>query len=123
MRFEGESEGRPIIRRAEITPKADWTEQRIRVSNLPPGGLDRLRLRFELLAPGQLWVDDLNLLGQRLSDPDRRAQRTLTAAVQKFREKRYADFARLANSYWSHTAATEPIRTSANAPSRDRRIR
>ncbi len=110
--IEAESAGQPMVRRAEVPVRTDWAEQRIRISNLPDAGLDRMRLRFELIAPGKLWVDDLALSGERPSEATLRAQRTLVAALQKFRERRYADFARLAGSYWAHASA-EPVRTGA----------
>jgi hypothetical protein len=105
---EGQSRGKPITRRAEIKAQAGWTEQRIRVSALPAGGLESMRLRFELSAPGQLWIDDLAVVGQRPSEPDLRAQRVLVKARQAFRERRIADFARLANSHWARSAAAVP---------------
>jgi hypothetical protein len=105
---EGEAAGQPIVRRAEVAVPNVWAEQRIRVSNLPGAGLERMSLRFELVEPGRLWVDDLTVSGQRPSEPTLRAQRTLVAALQKFRERRYADFARLASSYWSRAGADGP---------------
>ena len=37
--------------------RPDWSESIIRASQLPDGGLDSARLRFELVGPGRLWVD------------------------------------------------------------------
>jgi hypothetical protein len=102
---EGESDGGPIARRAEVAAKSEWAEQRIRVSALPEGGLERLRLRFELTEPGRLWIDDLAVVGPRPAEADLRTQRVLVKARQAFRERRIADFARLANSHWAKAAA------------------
>lgn len=121
--FEGEGDDQPILRRADVTIGVEWAEQRIGLSNLPGRGLDRLRLRFEPLAPGTVWVDDLALVGQRLSEPDLRARETLIAATQSFRERRFASFARLAGSYWAHSASLlgEALRISNSGP--ERRLR
>ena len=68
---------------------------------MPAGGLDSARLRFELLTPGTLWIDDFHIPGETTSKSARlNAQRTLLAALQAYREQRYADFARLAGSHW-----------------------
>lgn len=106
--IEGQAAGKSVARRAEVTPKADWTEQRLRVPGLPEAGLDRLRLRFELGAAGRLWIDDLAVIGTRLSEPDARAKTILLKAKQAYREDRIADFARLANSPWARPAAAAP---------------
>jgi hypothetical protein len=55
-----------------------------------------------MLTGGSLWVDDLNVSTETLSEPDRRnARNALLAALQAYKEKRYADFARLAGSRWT----------------------
>src|SRR5262249_62099541 len=95
--IEGESGGRPYVRVSEMSAQPAWAERAVRAGDVPPGGLDAVRLRFELMAPGALWVDDLSVAGATLSDPERRnARNALVAAIQAYREHRYADFARLA---------------------------
>lgn len=99
--IEGESAGKPYQRVSELSVPAGWAERAVRASDVPAAGLDPVRLRFELLTPGSLWVDDLSVTGEALSGPERRnALVALLAASQAFREKRYADFARLAGSHW-----------------------
>jgi hypothetical protein len=105
--IEGEAAGKPYRRVSEITVQPAWAERAVRAGDVPPGGLDAARLRFELLSAGSLWVDDLAISGEILSEPERRnARNALLAALQAYREKRYADFARLAGSHWArHPAA------------------
>jgi hypothetical protein len=51
-------------------------------------------------------VDDLSVAGETLSETERlNACRALLAALQAYREKRYADFARLAGSHWARRPA------------------
>jgi hypothetical protein len=100
--IEGESNGQRYIRRTALNVSTGWESRVVRASDLPAGGLDIARLRFELLNPGTLWIDDIRILS---NDTDSRsgrlhAQRTLLAALQAYREHRYADFARLAGSHW-----------------------
>jgi hypothetical protein len=99
--IEGESGGRPFIRRTELSASNEWQFRAVRASDIPAGGLDIARVRFELPAAGTVWVDDLKVVGEWSSKSARlNAQRTLLAALQAYREERYADFARLAGSHW-----------------------
>ncbi|MEJ7637905.1 MAG: hypothetical protein WKF75_07975, partial [Singulisphaera sp.] len=65
----------------------------VRVAELPSEGLDNVRLRFEMMTAGSLWIDDLDISGEALSEPERlNARNALLAAMHAYREKRYADF-------------------------------
>jgi hypothetical protein len=103
--LEGDQAGRPFTHQVELTAQPNWSALVIPVRELPPGGLDQARLRFELPVAGRLWVDDVSVAGESLSEPERRnARRTLLAALQAYREGRFADFARLAGSHWTRQA-------------------
>jgi hypothetical protein len=142
--IEGESGGRPYIRRSELGVSSTWEPRAVRASDLPPGGLDSARLRFEMMTPGVLWIDDLRVIGDGAGESVRlNAQRTMLAALQAYRERRYAEFARLATSHWVRQSAgpsarlarvgeprpapgPEPVRPSdaaASALSSDRKLR
>ncbi len=102
--IEGEAGGQPFLRWSELTVQPQWSALGIRVLEIPPGGLDRVRLRFELVTGGTLWVDDVAVGGAVLTEPERvNARLVLIAAIHAYREKRYADFARLASSHWART--------------------
>ncbi len=104
--IEGESGGQPYIRRSELGVSTAWEARAVRASDLPPGGLDSARLRFEMMTPGVLWIDDLQVGGDGPAKSARlNAQRTMLAALQAYRERRYADFARLAASHWVRHSA------------------
>jgi len=121
--IEGEAAGKPYRRVSELTVQPAWAERAVRASDVPPGGLDAARLRFELLTPGSLWVDDVGVSGETLSEPERRnARNALLAALQAYREKRYADFARLSGSHWARhpAAAPAPAATAAGEGSPER---
>ena len=100
--IEGEAGGQPYIRRTELDVSTGWEARVVRALDVPAGGLDVARLRFELLSPGTLWIDDIRILSSETDSRSARlhAQRTLLAALQAYREQRYADFARLAGSHW-----------------------
>lgn len=128
--IEGEAGGQPFLRRTELTIQPEWGAQAVRASSLPAGGLESARLRFELLSPGTVWVDEVNVAGELLTDTERAyARRALVAAIVAHRENRYADFARLAGSHWARRPAAlwgDPAavaRGGANALPSDRRLR
>ena len=100
--IEGEAGGKPFRRVSELTVGSTWTERAVRASDVPAGGLDFAQIRFEMPAAGNLWIDDLLVSGDSLTEPERRnARNALLAALQAYQEKRYADFARLASSHWA----------------------
>ncbi len=106
--IEGESGGSRFSRHVDWTAGTDWRELRVQASDLPAGGLERIRLRLERTSPGPLWIDDVTIGGDGPSESSRRAQMILTAALHAYREKRYADFARLAGSHWARQVEPEP---------------
>jgi hypothetical protein len=118
--IEGESGGQPYLRRTELSVSTEWQARAVRASDIPMGGLDSARLRFELLTPGILWIDELHIPGETTSKSARlNAQHTLLAALQAYREQRYADFARLAGSHWireSSTMATARLARTTDLP-------
>lgn len=121
--IEGEANGVSLARPADLVAQPDWSAITFRAGDLPAGGLQRARLRFEVLSPGRLWIDDVSVSGAALAESDRsNARRTLGAALQAYREGRYADFARLANSRWARRVEAAPA-TGPNAARPDVRRR
>lgn len=110
--IEGESAGKPYVRRSEMVVTPDWRPLAVRVSDPPAEGLDSVRLRFEKTTPGAIWIDDVRVTGEAAPKAVRlNAQRAMLAALQAHRERRYADFARLADSHWAkHPGVAAMIR-------------
>jgi hypothetical protein len=99
---QGEVGGQPYVRGSDFPLSPDWEQRSLRLTDLPAGGLDLAWLRFEILSPGTLWIDDLHVLGEATPRAVQvNAQRTLLAALQAYRAHRYAEFARLASSHWA----------------------
>jgi hypothetical protein len=122
--LEGQAAGRPFARQLEVAARQDWTPIAVFASGIPNTGLESARLRFELLTPGRLWVDDLTLSGPALTEPERlNAQRDLMAALSAYRDHHYADFARLAGSHWARHVSSEPAATGRLAGDRSGLIR
>jgi hypothetical protein len=114
--IEGQSDGHAFVRRSELAVSSEWSGRAARASDLPPLGLDSARLRIELLTPGTLWIDDVRILNDPAQKAARQnAQGALLAAVQAYREMRYADFARLASSHWVRQLGGSPAARLARA--------
>lgn len=119
--IEGRSKDEPLLRHADLVVGRQWTERAVRLPDLPPGGLETLRVRYEWLgpAPAIVWIDDFEVVGEGPSDTGRRAHRALLEALQAFRAKRYADFARVLGSRsvrrvtpeLGHSAPADLVRT------------
>jgi hypothetical protein len=120
--IEGASGGKPYVRRTEMTVSTEWEGRAVRASDVPAGGLDSARLRFEILSAGNLWIDDLHIPNETTSRSGLlNARRTLLEAIQAYREERYAEFARLASSHWireSSAAATTRLARANERTSR-----
>ncbi len=137
--IEGQSNGQPYVRRSVLDISSEWEPRAVRAADLPAAGLDSARLRFEMMTPGVLWIDDLKIGSDAAARSARlNARRTVLAALQAYREHRYADFARLAGSHWVRESAVTaariarsnearsgagPAETEASALSRDRALR
>lgn len=122
--IEGQEAGRPFVRQVEVLPRLDWTAVAARVSDIPATGLESARLRFEMLTPGRLWLDDLSVSGPTLTESEKlNARRDLMAALSAYEDHRYGDFARLAGSHWTRHVASEPTTTGRLAGDRSGLIR
>ncbi len=112
---EGDGAGRPFARHVEAVAGPEWSEVRLVASDLPDGGFDRVRVRIERRSAGPLWIDDVSVSGDGPSEVSKRSQLVLTAALHAYREKRYADFARLAGSRWARQAEPDAEPTPVRA--------
>jgi hypothetical protein len=122
--IEAQAEGKPFVRRSELVVSPDWSPRAFRAADIPASGLDSARLRFEMLTPGALWIDDVRVINEQASKSARlNAQRSLLSALQAYREKRYADFARLGTSHWTkHPGVLGSIRLDRTATASNRGI-
>ena len=111
VRVEGQTPHRGYLRQFDVLVPGDWTRVEVRAPGLPDGGLDTARVRFELLAPGRLWVDDVAVTGDILGESELvNAKRDMMGAIEAYRERRYGEFARLAGS-----SATRHVAGAASA--------
>lgn len=101
LTLQGELDGRPYSRTAQIQVGQTWQEYFFRVPNLPPRGLSNLRLRVDAVAGGRLWIDDVEIKTHHLTPENSwQLSKTLAAAKLALSDRRYADCQRLLDSYW-----------------------
>lgn len=116
--IEGERHGTPYARRSDVVVGTRWRPMVVGAADLPSDGLESARLRFESTAPGTLWIDDVRVRSEVAPKAVRlNAQRTLLAALQAYRERRFAEFTRLADSHWArHPGVMALVRGERNPP-------
>jgi hypothetical protein len=71
--------------------------------------LQDAHLRVEMLRPGKLWIDDVEVHLQRFTPDDvRQLTKNLSSARLAWDEQRYADCQRLLDGYWGRFLFEEP---------------
>jgi len=112
--LEGEIEGRRFARYAHVgqngtaetqhAPQVgtDWAEPIIvEVNDLPLEGLSRLRVRFDLMGSGEVWIDDVQLSHLVFSEIERNALlKLISPADVKLRNTQVRDCIHLLEGYW-----------------------
>jgi hypothetical protein len=48
-----------------------WTQFVLQIDDLPSGGLESLRVRFDLMGPGRVQIDDVRVYGLAFNDAER----------------------------------------------------
>ena len=108
LAIEGVLEGGQYYRHAPVgvgqrVPKIHprWTQFVFQVHDLPTQGLSELRVRFDLMGPGEVWVDEVqcfDLLFRR--DELVELSKLITLASVKLQNNEVADCLRLLEGYW-----------------------
>jgi hypothetical protein len=100
--FEGTYQDRPYVRPYTLRIEPEWKPYLLRIFDLPSNGVDSLRVRFDLATPGTVWVDDVLVTLDPLTEDERR-ELTMTVASLRtaWKESRWADCQRLLSSYWA----------------------
>jgi hypothetical protein len=103
---EGETSSGPfspngVIDRVGATAAApgDWVHYSFPIDDLPHEGLTNVRVRFELLGAGEVWIDDVQV--RSFSGSELLELSKITTLAHLHLEKgQYADCARLLDGYW-----------------------
>ncbi len=92
----------------------DWVRYSFPLDYLPGEGLSELRLGFELLGAGEVWVDDVQIFDLAFSEAERYELSKLISLASVVLEKgQLADCSQLLDGYWpqflvSHVPLSQP---------------
>ena len=126
LALEGRLDGRPYYRFAPVGADAanvqlstQWAPYVFQVDDLPMEGLSRLQVRFDLMGPGEVWIDDVQLFDLRFNEKElRELSKLITVADHQLRSGQLGDCMRLLEGYWpSFLEANVPLDPAmANRP-------
>jgi hypothetical protein len=96
------SVGQPAAQGQAVNPlTAAWGWYIFQVDDLPLEGLSQLRVRFDLMGQGEVWVDDVQLFNLALSETEIRAlYKLITMASATLQNGQVSDCMRLLDGYW-----------------------
>lgn len=94
---------------------AEWTQYVFQVDDLPLEGLTQLQVRFDLLGPGEVWVDDVQLYDLSFSGNElRELYRLIYRANVTLEDGQVSDCLRLLGGYWPRfLEANVPLQSTA----------
>jgi hypothetical protein len=80
---------------------SEWEQFIFQVDDLPLTGLSPLRVRFDLMGPGEVWVDDVQLFNLAFSNPEIvELSKLIFLADVKLQYAQLGDCVRLLEGYW-----------------------
>lgn len=95
----------------------DWVRYSFPLDYLPGEGLSELRLGFELLGAGEVWVDDVQIFDLAFSEAERYELSKLISLASVVLEKgQLADCSQLLDGYWPQFLVSHVPLTQANTP-------
>jgi hypothetical protein len=112
LALEGKLRGRDYYRfapvglpsgagQAAVPLATDWAQYVFQVDDLPLEGLTSLRVRFDLMGPGEVWVDDVQVYNLAFSKPELVELSKLIASVEvKLQNGQIGDCLHLLEGYW-----------------------
>jgi hypothetical protein len=78
-----------------------WSQYVVELYDLPLDGLTSLRVRFDLMGPGEVWIDDVQLFGLAFKRSELvELQKLITLADVKLKNGQVGDCLRLLEGYW-----------------------
>ncbi len=120
---EGLLDGEPFERRQSCGNISDaWIERQFEFTDLPSEGVEVIRVRFEMLVAGQVWVDDVSLVaaGFRPAEMAELAK-ILQLASDRLQAGQLRDCQTLMEGYWPQfieRCAPMPARADVNLAER-----
>ncbi|HEX3869247.1 MAG TPA: hypothetical protein VHV77_02295, partial [Pirellulales bacterium] len=97
--------------------QSTWGQYIFPVTDLPGDTTSTLRLRFELVGAGTVWIDDIELFDLDFTDDERlELSKVITLAEYKRKSEALGDCLRVLDSYWpryllANVPLTQPLAT------------
>ncbi len=92
-----------VGREAAVPIPDDWSapEFILKIDDVPASGLTDLRVRFDVIGPGTVWIDDVQLLHLQFTKDERnQLGRLLALAARQLENRNWAECQRELNGYW-----------------------
>ncbi len=118
LAVEGKLDGQDYYRFAPVglarpgTPPApaiatEWRQFIFQVDDLPLEGLTQMRVRFDLMGAGEVWVDDVRLFDLAFNEKElRELAKLITIAEFQLQSGRLSDCLRILDGYWARFLET-----------------
>lgn len=124
--IEGLVHGEPFERRLPCGRiPADWSERQFDFDDLPLEGVEAIRVRFDLLGAGRVWMDDVSLTATGFSQAEMsELGKILQLASNRLDAGQWRDCHTLLESYWPQfieRCAPIPVRAPVNLAERPTR--
>jgi hypothetical protein len=126
LAVEDASDGQAYYRFAQlgnggVPLKSEWTQYIFPVEDLPLEGFPQMRVRLDLMGPGVVWLDDVQLFHLKFSQNERiELSKILVTARGALRNGDFADCLHMLEGYWPQFLNRQ-IPASAIAASRSAR--
>jgi len=80
---------------------SQWSEYILQIDDVPPSGLSPLRVRFDLVGPGEVWIDDVELRHLVFSNTEReQLAKLLELPAFQLQKGRWGECLRELDGYW-----------------------
>jgi hypothetical protein len=87
--------------RPSVAIGSQWGQYVFQVDDLPLEGLSSVRLRFDLMGEGEVWVDDVQLFSLAFTKPELvELSKMITLAEVRLHNGQIGDCLRLVDGYW-----------------------
>jgi hypothetical protein len=124
LAIEGQHQGRAYYRyasvgagRGAVPIKKQWSQFIFQVDDLPVTELTDLRVRFDLMGAGEVWVDDVELFPLAFSDSERvELSKVISLAGIHLEKGKVGQCARILEGHWpKFLAANVPLSEEASS--------
>lgn len=115
LAIEGKLDGQTYYRFATVGAgkgaaalQGEWRQFRFQVTDLPPQGLSDLRIGFDLMGAGEVWIDDVQLYDMWFFNHERdELLKRIAAADYQLEQGWVLDCAKFLDSYWPRLLAQQ----------------